>query len=331
MRFSNNSWTPVPFSLSDPNVSWFLSAIYFPVAGEGWATGIELPSPTEGSGLLFHFKNGSWSAVTPPIVSDQWALWNLHFPSADSGWAVGRDESNTRGVILRFTQKPEITVSPLTFNFKNVPTGTLVKKGITVRNDGGSNLILGTITTPTDPFSRVGGKCQDGQVLRPGETCGVRIAFEPATAGFSESSFEINSNDANEPVVTVTVKGRSGAADLTGSWKSLSQSCKSTASGIVCKLSGTLRLRNGGFKSVDSAGVRYFLSDDGIYDAGDRYLKKFGTGVLLWGNSKGFSFSYKLPVGETATDRYVIAVLDINNKIVELDEANNEIVSGPVP
>jgi hypothetical protein len=244
---------------------------------------------------------------------------------------VGGDESNRKGVILKFSQKPEITVSPLTFNFKNVPTGTLAKKGITVRNDGGSNLILGTITSPGDPFSRVGGKCQEGQVLRPGETCGVQIGFEPAAADSYESSFEINSNDANESVVTVSVKGRSGDADLTGSWKSLSQSCKSTASGIVCKLSGTLRVRNEGFKSVDSAGVRYFLSDDGIYDAGDQFLTKFGTGELAWGKGKGFSFSYKLPVGETATGRYVIAVVDINNKVVELDETNNEIVFGPVP
>jgi len=329
MRFSNNSWTQVPFSRSNPNVSWFLSSIYFPVAGEGWATGMESPSATEGSGLLFHFKNGSWSAITPPIVSDLWALWNLHFPSADSGWAVGRDESNTRGVILRFSQKPEITVSPLAFNFKNVPTGTLAKQGITVRNDGGSNLILGTITTPADPFSRAGGRCQDGQVLGPGETCGVKIGFEPATAGTFQSSFDIGSNDTNEPVVTVTVKGRSGAADLTGEWKSLSQSCNSSTS--VCKLSGSLRVRNVGYKNIDSASVRFFLSDDEVYDGVDQFLTKFGTGQLSWGDSKGFSFAYKLPVGETATGRYVIAVLDINNKIVELDETNNGIVFGPVP
>jgi len=334
MRFFNNSWTPVPFSLSDPGVSWFLSSLYFPVAGEGWAVGGRVPSSTEGSGLLVHFQNGSWSEITSPNVSSQWELWNLHFPSADSGWAVGRDESNTRGVILRFTkkpEKPEITVSPLVFNFKNVPTGTLVKQGITVRNDGSANLILGTITTPADPFSRAGGKCQAGQTLVPGETCAVKIGFEPATAGAFQSSFNIGSNDADEPIVTVTVKGRSGAADLSGLWKSLSQSCKDTTSGPVCKLSGSVRVRNEGYKSIDSASVRFFLSDDGIYDAGDQFLNKFGTGELLWGESKGFSFSYKLPVGETATGRSVIAVLALNNKITELDETNNEIVFGPVP
>jgi hypothetical protein len=280
---------------------------------------------------LVRFLNGSWSAVTPPAVSSQWGLSNLHFTTKDEGWAVGRDESNTRGVILRFGRKPEITVTPLVVNFKNVPTGTLAKQSVTVRNDGASNLILGTITTPADPFSRVGGKCQGGQTLVPGQACAVAIGFEPATAGTFDSSFEINSNDTNESIVTVTVKGRSGAADLTGLWKSLSQSCKDTDSGILCKLSGTLRVRNEGYKSVDSASVRYFLSDDGIYDAEDQFLKKFGTGVLPWGDSKGFSFSYKLPVGETAIGRYVIAVIDINDKIKELNEGNNEIAFGPVP
>jgi hypothetical protein len=332
LHFFNNSWTPVPFSLSDPNVSWLLSSVYFPVASEGWAVGIQAPSSTEESGLLIHFLNGSWFAVTPPIVSPQWRLWNLHFTSPAEGWAVGRDESNTRGVILRFNQKPEITVTPLVVNFKNVPTGTLAKRTVTVRNDGFSNLILGTLSTPADPFSRVGGTCSNGQVLLPDQACSVVVGFEPAAAGVFESSYDLTSNDANESVVTVTVKGRSGSSDLTGEWVSLvSQSCQSTTSGTVCKLSGSLRVRNVGFKNILSASVQYFLSDDGTYDAGDIFLKKFATGELLFGKSKRFSFGYKLPVGETAAGKYVIAVMDLNNKIAELDETNNAIVFGPIP
>ena len=60
------------------------------------------------------------------------------------------------------------------------------------------------------------------------------------------------------------------------------------------------------------------------------FLKKFATGQLPFGTGKRFSFGYKLPVGETATGKYVIAVMDINDKIVELDETNNEIVFGPI-
>ena len=80
--------------------------------------GSQAPSSTEGSGVLIHFLNGSWFAVTPPIVSPQWGLWNLHFTSPVEGWAVGRDESNGRGVILRYLQKPEITVTPLVADFR---------------------------------------------------------------------------------------------------------------------------------------------------------------------------------------------------------------------
>jgi hypothetical protein len=332
LRFLNNSWTPVPFSLFEPTVSWFLSGVDFPVAGEGWAVGTRVPSSTEGSGLLFHFRNGSWSTVAAPVVSSQqWGLSNLHFMSSDEGWAVGRDESNRRGIILRSSQKPEITVTPLAFNFKNVPTGTLAKKAVTVRNDGFGNLTLGSISTPADPFSRVGGTCRDGQVLPPDQACTVVIGFEPTAAGTFDSSFDLTSDDLNESIVTVTVKGRSGAADLTGEWISPSQSCKITDSGTVCKLSGSLRVRNVGYKNVDSASVRYFLSDDGSYDPGDQFLKKFGTGPLPFGTGKKFTFGYKLPVDETATGKHVIAVLDINDVIVELDETNNEIDSGPIP
>ena len=244
---------------------------------------------------------------------------------------MGRDESNRRGVILRFSLKPEITVTPLVVNFKNIPTGTLAKRTVTVRNDGSSNLTLGTVSTPAGPFSRVGGTCSDGQALPPDQACSVVIGFEPAAAGVFESSFDLNSNDTNESIVTVSVKGRSGSSDLTGEWISLSQSCQTTTSGTVCKLSGSLRVRNVGYKNIPSASVRYFLSVDGFYDAGDLFLKKFGTGELLFGKGKRFAFGYKLPVGETAAGQHVIAVMDINNKIVELDETNNVIVFGPIP
>ncbi len=331
LHFINNSWEIVPFALSDPNVSWFLSSVYLPVVDEGWAVGTQSPSSTVETGLLIHFVNGSWSVGTSPTVSPQWGLWNLHFSSSDEGWAVGRDEWNNKGVILRFSQKPEITVIPQVVNFRNVPTGTLAKRTVTVRNDGFSGLTLGTVSTPGDPFSRQGGTCKNGQTLPPDQACSIIVGFEPTAIGAHESSFQITSNDADERTVTVRVKGRSGDADLTGEWVSLTQSCQVTTSGTVCKLSGSLRVKNVGYKNIENASVQYFLSDDGIYDAGDRFLKKFGTGELLFGTSKRFSFGYKLPVGETATGKYVIAVMDIYDRIVEIDETNNEIVFGPIP
>jgi hypothetical protein len=331
LHFFNNAWTPVPFSLPDPNVSWFLSSVYFPGADEGWAVGTQASSSTEETGILIHHLRGSWSTTPPPSVSPQWGLWNLHFSSSDEGWAVGRDQWNGKGVILRYLQKPEITVIPPVVNFRNILTGTLAIRTVTVRNDGFSSLILGTLSTPVDPFSREGGTCRNGQTLPPDQTCSVKIGFEPPAIGVFESSFDISSNDADERTVTVNVKGRSGFADLTGEWVSLNQSCNITTSGTVCKLSGPLKVKNVGYKNILTASVQYFLSDDGTYDAGDRFLKKFGTGELLFGTSKRFSFGYKLPVGETATGKYVIAVMDINNKIVEIDETNNAIVFGPIP
>jgi hypothetical protein len=331
LHFFNNSWTPVSFSFADPNLSWSLSGVFFPVSSEGWAVGSAAPGSTEEIGLLIHFLNGSWLSVSPPNISPQWGLSNVHFPAADTGWAVGRDEFNRKGVSLGFGRKPEITVTPLALNFKNVPAGTLAHQKVTVRNDGFSALTLGTVSTPADPFTRVGGTCEDGQVLPPDQGCSIKIGFQPLMPGAFKSDFEISSNDANESIVTVKVKGRSGDADLTGEWISLSQSCRSTDSGDVCKLNGSLKVRNEGFKYVATASVRYFLSDDGVYDTGDLFLKKYGTGELPIGTGKKFAFNYKFPVGETASGKYVIAVLDLNDKIVEIDETNNEIVFGPIP
>ncbi|MEW6584249.1 MAG: M4 family metallopeptidase [Nitrospirota bacterium] len=119
--------------------------------------------------------------------------------------------------------------------------------------------------------------------------------------------------------------------DFTGEWTTLTQNCKNTASGMKCKIKGGMNIRNMGNQNAPSARVFLFLSDNNVYEPGDFYLKEFATGKIKKDKSKSKPVSYGLPLGSTASGKYVIAVIDGDNAVAEADENNNYIVYGPMP
>ena len=124
----------------------------------------------------------------------------------------------------------------------------------------------------------------------------------------------------------------SSGPDLTGTWKtSPAQTCKTSAKGVKCVIKGKISVLNNGQQEAKTSTVKIYLSDDSVVDSADKLFKKFATGKIKAGKSKNTSISYSLPVGTTATGKYVIAQIDANNVIVEADETNNNIDFGPLP
>ncbi len=121
-----------------------------------------------------------------------------------------------------------------------------------------------------------------------------------------------------------------GFPDLTGQWNSLTQSCKTTAGKNKCKLQGALNIRNQGDQKAPASTIRLYLSQDEVLDENDVILKKLSTGSLKAGAGKMVKWSYNLPVGDQATGKYVIAVIDEEMAVAESDENNNEIAEGPI-
>jgi hypothetical protein len=66
----------------------------------------------------------------------------------------------------------------------------------------------------------------------------------------------------------------------------------------------------------------------GIYTDADTPLKMVSTGKLRPGRSKTMKVSYN---GQSATGRYISAVIDKNNFVNEINEGNNICVSGRIP
>ena len=105
-----------------------------------------------------------------------------------------------------------VDVNPAEVNFGAGGTATL-----TIRNLGSclltvQNVFL-TASTPAD-FSCAGGLCEASaypKLLPPNRAIGVELSFTPAAAGVRSGELRINSDDANQPSLAVTLVGNSGS------------------------------------------------------------------------------------------------------------------------
>ncbi len=129
----------------------------------------------------------------------------------------------------------------------------------------------------------------------------------------------------------VTVS-QNNLVDLTGELTSLVQTCRDTRRGKKCTISGKLTIENIGTLNAPSSSVRFYLSDDTQYDEGsDTFLKQIVAGRIKAGKSKTKILHYSFPVGETASGKYLIAVMDADNTVMEGNENNNYVLSEKIP
>ena len=61
------------------------------------------------------------------------------------------------------------------------------------------------------------------------------------------------------------------------------------------------------------------------------FLKEIKTGKLKAGKSKKMSLSYNFPSGVSASGKYIIAVIDADNSVLEANEGDNNVAYGPIP
>lgn len=120
--------------------------------------------------------------------------------------------------------------------------------------------------------------------------------------------------------------------DLAGTWLSPTQSCRRIGTTQGCQLRGKAQVRNHGNQKASTASfLQFYLSADNVVDGGDTFLRQVAVGALNPGHAQGKNLSYMLPTGQTASGKYVIAVIDATGLITETDETNNVLIFGPIP
>ena len=184
--------------------------------------------------------------------------------------------------------------------------------------------------------------------LSNGNRATVTLTVRPTVAGALSLAVTVSGSTpdripANNTAVVVTTVSSSSplppsppsppvdGPDFTGTWQSLTQSCKGSGAKLKCKLKGTFVVQNRGNQKAASVSLQFHLSTNATFDAGDPALASSSTGSIKVNKSKKKKLKVTLPTGSSAAGQFVIAVLDGGNSALERDESNNAVSTGPIP
>ena len=125
---------------------------------------------------------------------------------------------------------PAIAATPAALNFGSLPAGTdSSSKSVTVKNNGLSDLVIGTINvsgTNSDDYTAT----SECGTIKKGESCTISVEFAPSVQAVNRSaSLVISSNDPKKSTVNIKLSGLEKAAapvtpgkfsqsDLVGTW-----------------------------------------------------------------------------------------------------------------
>jgi hypothetical protein len=120
-----------------------------------------------------------------------------------------------------------------------------------------------------------------------------------------------------------------GGAGFSGTWVSVTQKSDPKPHGPSnFLLQGSLDVFNPGTQTADRSVVRFYLSDDAVLDAGDALVGESRLAPLKSQETQRVRFNAALK--NSASGKYLIAVLDADNVVVEVNELNNTVVFGPL-
>jgi hypothetical protein len=101
------------------------------------------------------------------------------------------------------------SATDLQIPFGNITENLSSEKTVTITNTGNANLVIGSIATVNplvSEFAVVNDNCS-GTSINPSSNCTFKVRFNPVTTGLFNDSFDIPSNDPDEPSVVFSVSG----------------------------------------------------------------------------------------------------------------------------
>jgi hypothetical protein len=140
------------------------------------------------------------------------------------------------------------------------------------------------------------------------------VFFADANAQVTET------NEANNTgSVQLSVTSSAGAPDLLVQTQSISP--VSLLAGAVTTASCSVA--NTGNAAAGVSSLKYYLSTDNAYSAGDVYLATDAVGTLAAGGSSAFSKAVTIPANTAAGNYFILFQADADAQVTESNEANN--------
>ena len=159
--------------------------------------------------------------------------WDL--PIAEVDVPIADLDSNTEfNTAEVHVALPDIRVDPTSLEFEATGVGDAAELLLTVHNDGEAPLEV-EIREPAAPFTAGTAMV----TIPPSSSNRVAIGFEPFTAGDREAVLFLASNDPDEPLVTVQLRGSGfGAADAGVADGGVDEGGPATDGGCGCRAAG---------------------------------------------------------------------------------------------
>lgn len=121
-----------------------------------------------------------------------------------------------------------------------------------------------------------------------------------------------------------------GSSGFSGAWGLVTHHLKLTGEKEKSTIDATLLVTNPGTDLASASVVRFYLSSDETLSSDGLLLEQTQLDPLAPGTTTTVELRAKVKKGQIASGMYLIAVLDADNDVPEVNEANNFIVFGPI-
>lgn len=152
-------------------------------------------------------NSGATSSVTVTVIGNQSTSYEASIEGSSD--EIDSDESNS-------TIGSDISVDPLIYDFENIRVGETGTTHFTISNTGSEDLEIGSIVITgidADAFTLQNDSCSNQSIV-PSGNCMVEIKFTPPEQGSYGVSVDISSNDPDEAVREITIRGKALEADI---------------------------------------------------------------------------------------------------------------------
>jgi uncharacterized repeat protein (TIGR01451 family) len=218
---------------------------------------------------------------------------------------------------------------------------------IDVTHNGNADATNVVVTDPLPPnvtfvsaspgCAEVGGTvtCSLGTVSE-GQTRSVTIAVTAAEAGAITNTASVDGDQfdpiaSNSSATAVNTAAPASCGDLTGAYKRVRSKCKERKGVTTCSLRGVLGVQNLGNAPSETSVLRVYFSLDTALDDGDVLLREAAVKPVKATKARKAKFKAKLEPGVLTTGGHVIAAFDAAGTNLECNEANNTVISEPLP